>query len=81
MTDTAVLAEVPDDAESLQAQAAVLRNILLHGGTLGAAQVSVSKTAKRCTNSATGCTNRPATPKPSASSRCWSPTTTWNRAT
>ena len=37
MTDTAVLAEVPDDAESLQAQAAVLRNILLHGGTLGAA--------------------------------------------
>ena len=39
MTDTAVLAEVPDDAESLQAQAAVLRNILLHGGTLGAAGV------------------------------------------
>ena len=37
MTDTAVLAEVPDDAESLQAQAAVLRSILLNGGTFGTA--------------------------------------------
>lgn len=37
MTDIAVLAEVPADAQALEAQQAVLREILTHGGTLGKA--------------------------------------------
>lgn len=72
---------VLDDAESLQAQAAVLRNILLHGGTLGAAAGVSQQDCEALYQLGHGLPNRPATPKPSASSRCWSPTTTWNRVT